>query len=130
MSSRHKESPPPGRYPRTARINEVLREVLAEELERFADSDERLRMVTVIGVDVAADLKNATVFMSTVEGPVGDALGEHRAGLQSVIARQVRIKRTPKLSFVADPALKEGKKVEEILRRLKQSHDDADGAGG
>jgi ribosome-binding factor A len=132
MASRYREPPSSGRYPRTARINEVLREVLAEEIERSADSDERLRMVTVTGVDVAADLKNATVFVSTIDGDAGEALGEHRAELQSVIARQVHIKRTPRLSFVIDPALVEGERIERILRRIKaqdvaHSPDDAGG---
>ena len=37
--------------PRTARVNELLREVLADALERAADADERLRLVTVTSVD-------------------------------------------------------------------------------
>ena len=38
------------RYERTARVNEVVREVLADELERL--SDPRLGFVTVTGVEV------------------------------------------------------------------------------
>ena len=37
-------------YP-LARVNQLLRQVLAEELERLADADERLRLVTVTSVD-------------------------------------------------------------------------------
>ncbi len=40
------------------------------------------------------------------------------------------MKRTPKLQFVADPAVAEGAKVEEILRRLKGRGDGAAEAGG
>jgi len=39
------------RYPRTARVNEVMLEVLADELERM--SDPRLELVTLTGVDVS-----------------------------------------------------------------------------
>ena len=39
------------RYPRSARVNEVLREVLAEALERLADADERLALLTITGVE-------------------------------------------------------------------------------
>jgi ribosome-binding factor A len=49
----------PRKYPRTARVNEVVREVLAEELERL--SDPRLGLVTVTSVDVSPDLRHATV---------------------------------------------------------------------
>jgi ribosome-binding factor A len=119
MASRHGERKAIGSYPRTARINELLREVLAEELERFADADERLRLATVTGVEVTTDLSGAKVYMSSMTEAVSDALDDRRAQLQRAIGRQVRMKRTPKLQFVADPALMEGAKVEEILRRIK-----------
>jgi ribosome-binding factor A len=128
MTSRRSESKALGSYARTARINELLREVLAEELERFADTDERLRLPTVTGVEVTADLSSAKVYMSSVDDPVSEALTEHRAHLQRAIGRQVRMKRTPKLQFVPDPAVAEGAKVEEILRRLKnRTSGEADG---
>jgi ribosome-binding factor A len=119
MASRHGESRALGSYPRVARINELLREVLAEELERFADTDERLRLPTVTGVEVTGDLSSAKVYMSSLDDAVSEALAEHRAHLQRAIGRQVRMKRTPKLQFVPDPAVAEGAKVEGILRRLK-----------
>ena len=55
---------PPRRYPRTARVNEVVREALGDELERL--SDPRLGLVTVTGVDVNADLRQATVYYSAL----------------------------------------------------------------
>jgi ribosome-binding factor A len=121
---RNRERRPVGSYPRTARINELLREVLAEELERFADVDGTLRLLTVTGVEITADLATAKVYLSSMDQPIADALGERRAYLQRAIGRQVRMKRTPKLQFVADPAVAEGAKVEEILQRLKK------GSGG
>ena len=128
MASRHGESRAVASYARTARINELLREVLAEELGRFADTDERLRLPTVTGVEVTPDLSSAKVYMSSVDDTVSEALSEHRIHLQRVIGRQVRMKRTPKLQFVPDPAVAEGQKVEEILRRLKSGRPgDADG---
>lgn len=128
MASRHGESRAVGSYARTARINELLREVLAEELGRFADTDERLRLPTVTGVEVTSDLSSAKVYMSSVDDAVSEALSEHRIHLQRVIGRQVRMKRTPKLQFLPDPAVAEGEKVEEILRRLKSGRSgDADG---
>lgn len=119
MASRHGERRGGTQYPRTARVNELLREIVAEELERFADSDERLRLATVTGVDVVPDLQTAKVYMSSMAGSVSDALTEHRAELQRAIGRQARMKRTPRLQFVTDPAMVEGNKVEEILRRIK-----------
>ena len=45
-----------------------------------------------------------------------------RPELQAAIAREVRLKRTPTLSFMADPAIAAGERVEEALRRIR--HDD------
>lgn len=105
-------------YPRALRVNEVLRQVLGEELERLADADERLRLVTVTSVDTSADLRTATVFLAEMDEETETALDERRAQLQRTVGRQVRMKRTPRLHFTADPAVREGERVEEILRRL------------
>ncbi|MGH8981843.1 MAG: 30S ribosome-binding factor RbfA [Acidimicrobiales bacterium] len=110
---------PSGRdYPRTLRVNEVLRQVVAEELERLADADERLRLVTVTSVQVSPDLRAATVYVGTLEDETSDALEAHRTQLQRAVGTQVRMKRTPRLTFTADPAVSAGARVEEILRRL------------
>ncbi|MHB1929208.1 MAG: ribosome-binding factor A [Acidimicrobiales bacterium] len=108
-----------GRYARTARVNEVLREVLAEELERLADADPRLTMLTVTAVQTDPDLRHATVLFATLGPDAAAALGEARVRLQAAVGRQVRMKRTPQLAFVADPAVATGQRVEDILRRLQ-----------
>jgi ribosome-binding factor A len=105
-------------YPRALRVNQVLRQVVAEELERLADADERLRLLTVTGVNTSADLRSATVFVASLGDDAADALEERRAHLQRHLGREVRMKRTPKLQFVADPAVSAGERVEELLRRL------------
>lgn len=107
------------RYPRTARINELLREVLAEELERRAGEDPRLDLLTVTAVAAEPDLRHATVLLSSLPEGAVEALAEHRVPLQAAIGRQVRLKRTPQLAFVADPAVASGQRVEDILRGLQ-----------
>jgi ribosome-binding factor A len=94
--------------------------VLAEEIERLADADERLRLVTVTSVDTAPDLRHATVYVSSLPGDSAEALGERRVHLQRTLGRQVRMKRTPQLAFVVDPAVVAGSRVEEVLRRIRE----------
>jgi ribosome-binding factor A len=128
----------PRRYPRVARVNEVVREVIAEELERL--SDPRLGLVTVTGVDVSPDLRHATVYYSAFgsgPGPRGgiavvdnpQARAEGRATtqaalvaaaphLRATLGRQVRLKYLPALTFREDPAIVHGERVEKILRDL------------
>src|ERR1700722_8292552 len=126
----HDKSPSP--YPRTARVNQVLREVVAEELERLSDIDDRLRLITVTSVDTAPDLRHATVYLSSLADDAAEALADQRVNLQRQIGRQVRLKRTPLLEFAPDPAVAHGFQVEAILRRLQGSEgseDPADGGG-
>jgi ribosome-binding factor A len=107
-------------YPRTLRVNQVLRQVLAEELERLADADE-LPMVTVTSVDVAPDMRTATVYVATLEEATAVVLEERRVHLQRTLGAQMTMKRTPRLTFKADPAIAAGSRVEELLRGLQGS---------
>lgn len=105
-------------YPRTARLNELLREIIADELERL--DDDRLVMLTVTSVDIDGDLRRAVVFFDSLQGEEGDeevldALGEIRWRLQGAIGRQARIKHTPELSFRPDPAVRAGAHIESLL---------------
>ena len=58
------------RYPRTARLNELLREIVAEELERIGD--DRLELVAVTSVVVEPDLRRAVVYFDTLAGADAD----------------------------------------------------------
>ena len=106
------------RYPRTARVNEVMLEVLADELERM--SDPRLELVTLTGVDVSRDLAYAKVYYSTLTATAADATrrrsprrrrprctaaGSH---LRGVVGRQMRIRQVPTLTFNVDPGIVSG----------------------
>jgi ribosome-binding factor A len=113
---------PDRHYPRVARVNELVREVVADELERIAD--ERLELVTITGVDVDPDLRHAVVWFSSLRGGVIDLLVAHRVRLQRAIGRQVHLKRTPELVFRPDPAVTSGRRVEDILRELQETGGD------
>jgi ribosome-binding factor A len=110
-------------YPRTARLNRLFQEILAEELER--GDDDRLEMVTITAVTVEADLHRAVVLYDNPGGADDDedviaAFGEIRARLQSAIARQARVKRTPELVFRPDDVLRGAARLEEVLRDLRE----------
>jgi ribosome-binding factor A len=127
-SSDHWGAAPARRYPRSARVNEILREVLADELERMEDNDERLGLLTVTAVQCDPDLRHALVLFSSLGEEAERALGEVRVRLQAAVSSQVRLKRTPQLRFAADPAVAEGEKIEEILRRLPKAPGAGDGS--
>lgn len=120
----------PRRYPRALRVNEALREVLADELERL--DDERLELVTVTGVSVDPDLRKAIVWFSALHGQehAAETLAEHRKRLQAAVARQLRLRRTPELSFRPDHGIEAGLRVEGVLRDLSSDADERDASAG
>jgi ribosome-binding factor A len=113
-------------YPRTARLNQLLQEIIAEEIERI--EDDRLGFFTVVAVDVDGDLQKAIVWYSAMlpDGtsiPEDDedllaVLEELRRPLKAAVGRQARIKRTPELVFRADEVGRQAAQVEAILRDL------------
>jgi ribosome-binding factor A len=113
-------------YPRTARLNQLLQEIIAEEIERI--EDDRLGFFTIVDVDVDADLQKAIVWYSAMgpdSTPIPEddedlvaALEDHRKPLKAAIGRQARIKRTPELVFRADEVTQHADRVEAILRDI------------
>jgi len=106
------------RYPRTARLNESLREVIAEELIKI--DDERLSLVTITAIDVDSEMNRASVYYDSLAGEDGDeeiveALAQHRVRIQSAVGRQVRAKKTPILTFRPDDAIRAAERIERIL---------------
>ena len=107
------------RYPRSARLNETLREVIAEELVRI--DDERLAFVTITAIDVDNELNRAIVYFDSLEGedgdePILDVLEEHRRRIQASINRQMRAKKTPVLDFRPDDVIRSAERIEHIIR--------------
>ena len=108
------------RFARTARLSETLREVIADELNKI--DDDRLGFVTITSVDVDSEMNRGIVYYDSIQGADGDeqileALNEYRKRLQSVIADQVRARRTPILQFRPDDAIRAAQRIEEVLRQ-------------
>jgi len=111
-------------YPRTARLNHLVQEIVADEIERL--EDDRLGLFTVVAVDVEPDLRRATVFYTSLSAATGDnesdelaeALAQHRGRLQAAIGRQAHLKRTPELVFRQDTVIRQAERIEEIMRGI------------
>ena len=112
------------RYPRSARVGQTLREIIADELVRI--DDERLEFVTITRIDVDDELNRAHVYYDSLAGPEGDegiieALDEYRIRIQSSIARQIRAKKTPILDFQPDDVIRSAERIDEILRADREA---------
>lgn len=106
---------------RMRRINEVLREVVGAAISGEL-SDPRIGFVTVTAVETSPDLRTAKVFVSvlgsdeereaTLEG-----LRSSHGVIQSRIAAETRMKRTPTLTFRYDDTIAKGVRISELLEK-------------
>src|SRR3954453_9561001 len=91
---------------RMRRVNEAVREVLSSHLATGL-KDPRIGFVTVTGEDTSPDLRAARVCVSALGAAderqaALDGLASSRAFLQAQIAHELRMNRTPALSFQYD----------------------------
>ena len=106
---------------RMRRVNEAIRETLAEALVELKDP--RIGFVTVTGVETSPDLRHARVYVSvlgnerkrekTLEG-----LESAHGVLQAKLATELRMKRTPQLAFEFDPSVQEGMRMSQLIDEL------------
>ncbi|MCA1940567.1 MAG: 30S ribosome-binding factor RbfA [Caenispirillum bisanense] len=105
---------------RQLRVGEEIRHALAWALERGDFGNAGLdRPVTVTEVRVSPDLRNATAFVTPLGGgdpkPVLQALRRIGPHLRHELARQMRMKYVPNLSFQADESFDEAQHINLLL---------------
>ena len=106
---------------RMRRVNESVRQVLAEAMPELKDP--RIGLVTVTGVDTAPDLRHATVYVSvlgSIKKRTATLRGLEAAHglLQSRLARELLLKRTPQLTFEYDPSVERGVRMTQLIDEL------------
>ena len=117
----------PRDYPRTARLNTLVQQIVAEELERI--DDERLAFVNVTSVVVDGDLGRAVVYFDHGRDDadleeIEAAFAALRPRLQRAVGSQTSFKRTPELRFEVDDVLRGARHIEDVLRNLDQPDTD------
>ena len=106
---------------RMRRVNESVRQVLSEALGELKDP--RIGFVTVTGVETSTDLRHAKVFVSVMgskrkrEQSLAGLTAAHGV-LQSHLARELRMKRTPTLAFEYDPSVERGVRMSQLIDEL------------
>ena len=109
---------------RLQRVNELLKRAIGEAIrQEFHVSDTGL--ITVNDVNVAGDLKSATVFISILGKPDQQKRGmtqleEKRVRIQDLMSRAVVLKYTPVLKFILDDSVVRGNRVLQIMEELEK----------
>ena len=112
---------------RMRRVNAAVREVLSEAVGELKDP--RIGFVTVTGVETSAALRQAVVYVSVLGSErkrqqTIDGLQTAHGILQSRIARELRMKRTPQLTFEYDPSVERGVRMTKLIDELAPGPDD------
>lgn len=108
--------------PRMRRVNESVRQALADILETGV-SDPRLEFVTVTDVEVTGDLQLAVVYVTAHGGDeryaeVLDGLSSASNRIRKQLAGRVSMKFLPHLEFRIDPSVDEAMRISEKLRQI------------
>lgn len=125
---------------RQLRVGEELRHALAAILLRGEMHDPDLAgvSITVSEVRPSPDMKHATVFVTTLNGDKMDvvlpALRRAASFLRGQVAKTVRLRHTPQLSFQADTSFDYAQKINTLLHQdviaRDLSDDDEDPSDG
>lgn len=113
---------------RMRRVNSVLRETIAAEVELLKDP--RIGFLTITGVKTAPNLRNAVVYYSvlgTAEETAGtqDALDSAAPYVSRNVGSQIAMKFTPSLRFEVDESAERGTRISGLIREARLEDDAA-----
>ena len=102
------------------RVNVAIKEIIGNALTQDL-KDPRIGFVTLTGVETAADLTHAKVFVTVYGKQVEkeatlDALRHSRPYLQRLIADELDLRRTPALEFIYDGSVDQGMRIQALLK--------------
>ena len=127
MSSKsRRQSHAPGPSQRQLRVGESLRHTLSEILTRedFFDPDLANVSITISEISVSPDLNNARVYTMPLGGVNVDvvlpALNRLAPVIQSLVAKKVHLRRTPRLRFLLDDSFENAARMNRLIHAMKQ----------
>lgn len=108
---------------RIDKVNSLLKEVISEVISRDVRNPRVNTLVTVLGVNIAKDLHNATVYISVIGSDKDKqetlAALQSAAGFISVHAsKKVTLRYFPTLTFSLDSSIEEHLKIHQILEKI------------
>ena len=127
MSSRsRRQGQASGPSQRQLRVGETLRHILSEILirEDFFDPDLANVSITISEISVSPDLSNARVYTMPLGGVNVDvvlpALNRLAPVIQSLVAKKVHLRRTPRLRFLLDDSFDTASRMNKLFQAIKQ----------
>lgn len=116
-------------FKRADRVADQIRMEIADILMRKV-KDPRVGFVTVTGVDVTADLKQAWVYVTVLqqgaqEADTLDALSRAEGFIKSELGRRLKLRYVPALTFMKDTSVDRVTRVMSLLDDIKKDPHEA-----
>lgn len=110
---------------RADRVAEAVREDVATFLRDGAKDPRLVGMVTITGVDVPRDLRHARIFVSILgtdseRAATLDALESMKGHLRSRLAKTLRLRVAPEVSFKLDESVARAARIESLLAQVRE----------
>ena len=113
---------------RANRVAEQMKKELGDIIGRKL-KDPRVGFITVTDVEVTGDLQQATVYITSLgnereKEATLKGLEKAKGFIRSEIAKRIRLRITPELTFEFDASTEYGNKIDQLLRQLHESEKD------
>lgn len=117
-------------FKRADRVSDQMKQEIADILMRRI-KDPRIGFVTVTDVDVANDLRNATVYVSVYGSDAEKqsslkGLRSAAAFIRTELGKRMRMRHLPELLFRFDATVERGAHIMELLREIEEKKDKKD----
>ncbi len=114
---------------RIERVNTLIRREISEIIQHGLRDPRLDEFVTVTEVNTSTDLKYAKVFVSCISGQqegqkVLSVLNSAAGFLRSELAKKVRLRRTPELSFHWDNSIEHGDHILRLIDEVSAEYED------
>jgi len=109
--------------PRVPKLADQIKVIVAQMLERRV-KDPRLGFITITDVRLTGDTRDATVFYTVLgsdtdlSGPAA-ALQSANGLIRSEVGKQLGLRHTPTITFVADAVPQNARQIDELLAQAR-----------
>jgi ribosome-binding factor A len=114
-------------YKRSQRVGDLVREEVADII-MYRLKDPRIGFVTVTGVDMSPDMKNARVYVSVLKEEdrelTLEILNSSKSFIRSLLSKRLRMKFIPTVEFRFDTSIEYGYKIDKLLKEIKDRDED------
>ena len=117
---------------RPGRLKEAMKEEISDIIRKEMKDPRIGELTTITGVEVTKDLRHAKVYVSVF----GDkkkqedairALQSAAGFIRTELARRIRLRHTPELTFHLDTSIAHGARISELINRVKSQDEQEEG---